>query len=386
MPTETPPVQPSAKDELLAALEKGFQAKASGKLTVEEPAALPATPAPAPASAPAPAQPPPSSEPDPGATARPNPVAPRPGTAELEAKRTATKQQWEEVNTEREKLRTQVKELEAERGQWDQARKAVEEAAQLKTKIAEYDTILRQVAAERHPDLIGPINAKIEAAVKLARSAVAKDQAENVARVLTQPDSDERDGQLDTILDGLSTTKRARLLKAMTDVEEASAQRGALAEHSQQVLMQREQARARQHEQHLSQFDVEMASWVDPANGIELLVEKPGDIEHNQRRNAILENAKALYSGQVSSPRDLARAAIWSAFGETLNLQNIALIKQVTKLNEEITKLKSASPGLGGSGHTDTSGSGPEEKPADMPMSKWITLQAEKAGYQWGRS
>lgn len=395
MPTEAPstPNIAESKNSLLDALGTGFQMKAAGKLTADDPNPpgfenVPTGDAPpSPAPQPAPAQPP-------AQTATPSPVVkPAPVVTkstvppEVEAKRTATAQQWKEVNAERDQLRSELKTLQEEKAKWGETQRNNEETALLKAKLTEFDTILRQVAAERHPDLIGPINAKIESAVKLAQTAVGKEQADAVSKILRAPDSEERDTALDSILDGLSTTKRARLIKAMTDVEEANGQRSMLAEHSQQALSQREQALKQRHEQNLAQFDAEAADWTDPAHGIELLVEKPGDVGHNERRNAILSNAKALFSGQVSSPRDLARAAIWSAFGETLNRQNLALMQQNKQLMEEITKIKGGGPGLeNANGSANGDASTATEKPANMPLAEWIAKTGVREGVQFGRT
>ena len=384
--TEAAPAAAETKSALIDALGQGFQMKAAGKLLADDPTPegfeAPPSPVPQQASPVAPAQAATTSP-----VVKPAPVVTKPTSeqAAIEAKRTATAQQWKEVNDDRDRIRTELKSLQEEKVKWGETAKNAEDTAALKAKLTEFDTILRQVAAERHPDLIGPINAKIDNAVKLGQAAVGKEQADMVSKLLKSPDSEERDAQLEAILDNLTTTKRARLIKAMTDVEEANGQRSMLAEHSQQALTQREQQIKARHQQNLAQFDQEAADWTNPEHGIELLVEKPGDIGHNERRNAVLSNAKALFSGQVSSPRDLARAAIWSAFGETLNRQNIALIQQVKQLNDEITRIKGSGPGLENAGGASNDGAVPTEKPANMTLSEWITIQGQREGVQFGR-
>lgn len=396
--------EPSSADSLTAALGKGFALKAAGKLTVDDPnpPGLDAssvthgtgtdnegdTPPPERSShtSPAPTQrvaPRPSQTPAPG-QGETLPPAKLAVTAE---RRKLTADDWKQVNEERHRLREQVTALEAKQKEWETRQSQLDELPKVKARADELDKILRQVAAERHPELIGPIQTRMKAAIDLARSVVPKDQADSVASLLLQPDSDMRDSALEEVLEGLKSVKRSKLERAIGEFDSAVSERGQLASRSQEAFTQRQEQLRQQHAANVAQFDAELKDWTDPAHGIEMLVEKAGDAAHNERRQAILDNARALFSGEVTNVRDLARAAVWSSFGEALATQNKALLGEVKRLTDEITALKGGGPGLENTttteaGEADAQG---DTKPDDMSTAEWVVQQAKREGVAFGR-
>lgn len=394
--TEAPPASDS-RSTLLSALDQGFALKSAGKLTVDDPmpesmADTPPSEEPAPAvssTPPSRVAPPPSQatlQQQPASQQTRPPKPPPPATPE--AKRTATAQQWKEVNEDRAALRAKVAEFEAEKTKWQQERTALDELPKIKTRADELDKILRQVAAERHPDLIGPIQQRQQTALALAKSVVPSEQADLVAGLLLQPDSEARTDALSEIVDSLKSVKRGRLEKAINEFDSAVADRNQLAAKSQEVYAQRQQQIAQQHAANVAQFDTELADWTNPANGLEMLIDKPADPAHTERRNRILSNARALFNGEVTDVREIARAALWSAWGQDLARQNLAQAAELKRLNDEVTRLKSGGPGLEGSTTADTSATDADStsKPATMSTAEWIAQVAKREGVSFGNA
>lgn len=394
MATETPaapaaPAAPPASDyktELASALEKGFALKAAGKMYADDPD--PQGIAPAQPSQPAPQPKPPEPEPEepasptPDATAK-SVVPPKPTKPEtLEQKRKLTAQQWEEVNKDRAQLRDKLSKLEAERSQWEQAKSAVDEAKRLKTERDEYDRILREVAAERHPDLIGPINKKVNDAVELAKMAVPAEQREAVAALLRQPESDQRDDAIENVLEGLSTMKRNRLIRAIQDVDVANRERSQLAQHSQQMIEQRQKEAQMAMAKAAQEFDAELNDWTNPENGVSILTEKSGDLDHNTRRASIVEQAKAIFNGKLT-PREVSRAAIWASLAPALMEQAKGQASEIDKLRARITELEGGGPKPPPTAADEAAPT--DEKPQGMSLAEWVVKRARDEGIPIGR-
>lgn len=384
--TAPPPAQtPDARTDLMSRLGEGFALKAAGKLTTEDPTPEGFEDTTRNGAAPEGEPPPPETTAPP---APPPKVAPRPtrtGPPQTpEEKRNAIASQWKEVNADRDKLRARVQELEGQLTGLGQLKTNAEAAKSWEAKAQEYDKILREVAAERHPELIGPIQQRQQQAVTTAKAAVPKDQAETIANLLQQPDSQQRDEAIEGIMENLSSVKRARLARAIAEYEDAQSQRANLSQRSQEAFQARQKQIQDQHQKGLQIFDQEVAEWTNPEHGLEMLVEKAGDTAHNQRRAAILNNARALFSGEVSNVQDIARAALWSAFGESLSRQNLAQAKEIQRLTAEITALKGGGPGLENAGVTESNTEAPETKPANMSTAEWIIKQAQREGVAFG--
>lgn len=322
--------------------------------------------------------------PSPTAPAQPKPSASKSPVAELPT-RGPKAAQWKEVNEDRERLRSRVAELETSLKGYQDKEVDFGQVEPLKKKVAEYDKILREVAAERHPDLIGPIQAKMNQAVDLVKRAIS-DQAQQaeVMQLLQQPPSEQRDTALEKILEDLPQLRRGRLEKAMLTMEEALGERATLASRSAEAIAQRQQAEQQRRQSVLQEFDAELKDWTGDEKGLDLLRSIVGNAEHNARAKTIAETARSLYSGNVQKPRDVARAALWASVAPYLVEHNTALMGEVEKLNSEINKLKGVSPGLGGSSATAPAGDAADN--GELPTGESLSERLVKGYLRLGGS
>lgn len=296
--------------------------------------------------------------------------------------------QWKEVNDERARLRQQVTKLEADLKTYHDRDTDFAQLEPLKAKVAEYDKILREVAAERHPELIGPIQAKVQAATELAKKAVTDPELQQqVLTLLRQPQSDERDEALQKVMDDLPQIRRGRLEKAILDIDAAQDERASLSSRSAEAINQRQEADRQRRSAVLKEFDVELADWIGDEKGLDILRTVTGNNEHNTRAKEIVEKARQLYGGNVQKPRDVARAALWASVAPYVVEQNNALLSELEKVKGEIGKLRAMTPGFEGQGSAATTGdeTGESDLPKGETLSERLVRGYIRAGGQIGR-
>lgn len=370
-----PPAPPASLDEpisheafmegLTAVLSKSQQAHADK--TPPPPPASPTATAP-PTAAPGAPPTPPAGEPaePPPASATPTPKAPVP---ELPS-RSPKAADWKAVNEERARLRERVSQLEK--------RVEPEEVERIRGERDSYQKLLREIAAERDPELIGPIMQKEQLAIDLAKAALPADLQEEGLALLRAPD----EKRLDEILENLSTIKRERFTKAILAYEEAQNERKSLGQRSQEVITRRQQEQQQRAQQISKEFEVELSDWTSEEKGVAMLRPKEGDAEHNERAKNIMESARVLFSGHKLTPREFARAAIRATIAPFLEQQNAALLAERDQLQAEITKMKGGAPGLPSSGAGSTTSGTPQEWNPDSgeTMVQWLMRNAKSQG------
>lgn len=290
--------------------------------------------------------------------------------------------QWKEVKEERDKMRGRVTELEAKLKEVESRSSQYSDYEETKKKLEQYQATLREVAAERDPELTAPIIKKMQEAAQLAKTALPAEFQDEALGLMQQPPSEARDNALEKILETLPTIRRTRVERAITEMEDAQRQRGQLAEQSQQAIQRRQQAEEQRRMKIQEDFKEELAEW-SSEKGPEMFREIPGNKEHNARAREIQENARLLFSGAKITTREFARASMWTALAPHLAEQNSSLMQQISELNEQINKLKGTSPGLGDSGSATTE-STPDTKPDGMPLSEWLVKNAMREGITFG--
>lgn len=293
--------------------------------------------------------------------------------------------QWKEVKEEREKLRGRVTELETKLKEVESLSSRYADYEETKKKLEQYQATLREVAAERDPELVAPIISRINAAAAIVKQSIPADLQDEALALMKQPPTDARDEALSKILETLPILRQDRVRTAIREMESAMEERGQLAAKSQQAIERRQQAEQQRRQQMQQEFEQEMAEWTSESKGLEMLRTIPGNNEHNERARNIQESAKMLFGGSKLSTREFARAALWATTAPYLAEQNQSLVQQLAERDEIIAKLKATNPDIaGGTAGGDNGEAAPATKPEGMPLSQWLVQNAQREGVVFG--
>lgn len=277
---------------------------------------------------------------DPTATAKPEPVAKPTATEPVpELPRRGPKaEQWRVVNEDRARLRGEKVKLEARIKELEtQTHPDFEKVAKERD---DYKNLLREIAVERDPEIVGPILEREKKAVEMVKRAIPEDQQAEVLDLLQKPPSDARDEALSKVMEGLSLIKQNRLDTARREFEDLQEQRRGLSARSQEAIQKRQEQDQQRRATYVREFQAETADWLSEEKGLDLLRPKAGDEAHNARAKDIMESAQALFSGKNLTPRQFARAAYQAVTQPFLAEQTYALQQKVEELEGVITKLK----------------------------------------------
>lgn len=323
----------------------------------QAPAAAPAVPA-KPASGKVPVAPaaPVAPAPAPAAPAAPDdadlPREFRPGSVRAE--------QWNKMHATRDALRAERDQLKAK---YEEATQKLSTAVpsedltkQLQALKAERDTYLEKleaVAFERSPRFEAAFKPRIDAAVSLAKSSVGPEHATKVEQLLSLPDSEFRNVQLNSLAEGLSPLALGKLANAIAEVDKVNNERASIAAKGSEIWRQwQQEAQASQtQQQHLSSQEAQQvfASEFDGWKDFEMFKEKPGDAAHNQAVAQRLATAKSIFSGGLDLS-ELSRASFWAALGPDLVGALTAERSEKAALQAELAALRNAGPGNAGDG------------------------------------
>lgn len=265
---------------------------------------------------------------------------------------------WDKLHNSREKFRSQRNEL---RGQLEALQAKLQSAVPndqlqqqltaLKQERDAYLQKLEQVAFERSPRFESMFKPRIDAAVSLAKSALGPEHASKIEQLLSMPDTEFRNVQLNQLAEGLSPLALGKLANAIGEVDRANSEKQALAAKGhetwrqwQQEEQQRQQAGfAASAEQMNAAFTSEFEAW----KGFEMFKEKPGDAAHNAAVQQRVATARGILSGALD-PQDLSRAAIWASLGPDLVGALTAERQRAAALEQELASLRVAQPGVAG--------------------------------------
>lgn len=209
---------------------------------------------------------------------------------------------------------------------------------------------LEAVAFERSPRFEAMFKPRVEAAISLAKNALGPEHATKIEQLLSMPDSEFRNVQLNALAEGLPPLALGKLANAIGEVDRANSERAALAAKGseqwrawQQEEQQRQQGQFEASSQQIEQaFNSEFAGWKD----FEMFREKPGDTAHNTAVQQRIATAKGILSGGLD-PQELSRAALWATLGPDLIGALTAERQRAGALEQELASLRAAQPGPG---------------------------------------
>lgn len=299
--------------------------------------------------------------------------------AKPETPATPNAKSWKDMNAERlalkeetTRLSSQLKELQDKSSGFEKLQKDYEQL----------DQVVKQGFQERDPRIIGPLKQRIDGAIALAKTVIPAEQAERVAQLLQQPESDWRTNELESIVTNLSPLRQGKFLEAVNEIDRASRERSALAGRSEEWLQARA-AEVRQHQQAerdrlLKTFDHVQKSW---ASELPMYQKREGDDAHNSSVDDLTAMARNIYSGRLQSPEDLAKASMWAAAAPKFLEGMRTLQERLSAVEKENEELRSGGPGLaGGNGSGGGETTDPDVKPDSMSYGDWIAHLARKSG------
>lgn len=391
--TTTLPTDPPARG--MASIEKGLSQMFDFKAGLGEPVpdiAEPAQPSATPADTDVePAQPAakPAIPPARSTPTKDKPVAEVPKASKAapvpETPATNKQSQWKELREARDRFQARSTELETEVSKLKQDMGKYSEYDKIVKERDDYRKLVREIAAERDPELVGPIMQKVNSALELAKSALPADLQEQGLQLLQQPPSEARDTAMEEIMEKLTSLRRGRFEQAVLNMEAAQRDRNGLYQQSQQAIERRQQAEQQRRAQIDGEFATELQDWQAEDAGIGLLRQIPGNAEHNNRAKEIAETAKMLFNGSKLTPREFARSAVWATVAPYLAQDNANLIQKVSELTAEIDRIRGSNPPLGdAAGDTAASDAAMDKKPEGMTAAEFLIKKAQREGVVFG--
>lgn len=311
---------------------------------------------------------------------------------EYPGKGRTTKDHWDRMAALRVAAETKAKELETRLTEISKKTAQTGELQpEVKTRIEELqranDELLQRleaVAVERSPRFEAAFRPRVDAAVALAKAAVGPDKADRVAQLLSMPDTEFRNQQLEEIAGELSGIRLGKFTNAIGEIDRVNEERTLAAGNSRNLFKQwtaEEQQRVEQSREQRKQsltktLDSEIQEW---QKSVDVLRPKENDTTgHNEAVTQRLETAKSIFLGGLPM-QDLARASLWAAIGPDLANQAASQQKRIAELETEIAGLRGAQPGTAsdaGSAATETS----DEPDENLSYSDAIAHSVVKAG------
>lgn len=315
--------------------------------------------------------------PKPAETTKPGPVAGKDYPASAKA--------WDEWKTKaREDLR---KELETEFTSKPPA-EVLTLKQQLDAIAKERDEArghLRQVAIERDPAFEKEYKLAVNAAIGMAKTVVGIANADAVEKVLNMQPGEYRDAAVDKLMENLPAYKQSQIGMALGRMDEIRATKAAKIadtqanwqkyQQEQQLVQERQQAEA------TTLFEQQLQDWSGD-KGLAVLQKRDGDTEWNDKVDKTAELAREIFSGNLNSPKDVAKAAIWAASAPALlDELKIALgrIKELEGGQTQDAQLQPGARGDGG-GALQTKGQVEDEQYSKMNYGQALAAKIREAG------
>jgi regulator of replication initiation timing len=229
----------------------------------------------------------------------------------------------------------------------------------LKTERQKLAERLEAVALEKSDKFQKHFNGEADSIKALIKSAMG-DKAEKAIKLLDLPDSDWRTEQLEALSEDLTPLRRARLERAVADMDKLQIERNKVIENSSENWKKLQEAQAmettREKEKLNSVFDREIKSMGEPEKGVAPFIQKDGDAAWNKGVKERIEKARQIFSGDIS-PEEKARYAAFSSALPEFEKTFASTLEENAKLKAELGKLRVSEPGLESSETTsDTDG------------------------------
>jgi len=283
------------------------------------------------------------------------------GTREREIHRA---EDWKAVKAERDKWRAEAEALRARPA----AAESPEELVKLKAERDQYRDLVRQAAIERDPDFNREFTTRRKVAIDQAKMA-AGGKSDEIGKLLEQPASQWRDGQLDTLLADMPAASQRRLNAALAVLDQIDIDRTSRIEQARVTWDSRQAANLEQQNKQVAErqqdmnrtFESILSEYQRPGDGgIFFYQAKEGDEAHNRGIAESVQIAKDLLAGKLDK-EDMVRGALIVGASERLFRQMETMEADNQALRKQIKKLRGVDPGAGG--RTSLAESGRGSKP-----------------------
>lgn len=318
------------------------------------------TPAPAPKPAPDPA---------------PRPVEPPKPVDELpEDKWPRTAQEWKkfkEIKARDIKERDEkIKAIEAER---DEIKKKISETPvspeleSLKKERDELSERLRILDVERHPKFTAYFQNRTQTQVDLAKRIVGPEYAEKAAKLLSLPDGQYKDSQIEEMLLNLSPLQQSRFGSVLNSLADIEAERQSEIKRSRENYdkMTAEQTAAREQQMKgIEKAFNDAALKVQDTNPV--FKKREGDHAWNTEVEKRLEMARNLFFGKGVKPEQVIQASLDAAALPSILSGYEAMYNENERLKAQVAELSKASPTI--QSHSQPSDGSPQPVPVKVGM------------------
>lgn len=302
-------------------------------------------------------------------------------------------EQWKELRTLHKEARARAQAAEARIAELESSRSttAAEPPPELTARLQSLQQAneqltqqLEAVAIERSPRFAAQFQPRIEGAINLAKSAVGPELAEKVASLMSMPDNEFRNTQLEQIAEGLSGLRAGKFTTAIAEIDKINAEKLALSSRSSEIYKQWQLENQTRSEKERNQFQTELSSTFDQTvkawSDFELFQPKEGDAAHNAAVQARIEQARSIFTGGKGMTRaDLANASIWAAIAPDLVKDSHAKAQRIAELEAQLGALRGAEPG-----NASDAGSDLEDTPDDAGSTGYgdgIARLVQQAGH-----
>jgi len=296
----------------------------------------------------------PTAKPD-ADTAPTPPDAPAKPDADDETKWPRTAQQWKEFKKARaEEVQKRDEEIKALKAERDEIKKKITEAPAaspeleaLKKDRDELSERLRILDVERHPKFAAYFQNKTQAQIDLAKRIVGTEYADTAAKLLTLPEGQFKDQQIEEMLVNLTPLQQSRfgsVLNALADIE--SERQGEIKRSRDNFeKMTAEQTAAREGQvKALEKAFNEAAVKAQESNPV--FKKRDGDHAWNTEVEKRLETARNLFFGKGMTPERVIQAALDASALPAILTGYEAMYNENERLKSQIAELSKASPAI----------------------------------------
>lgn len=244
-----------------------------------------------------------------------------------------------------------------------------------------------------HPRFKAFYDQKITAQVDMAKRIVGSEHAERAATLLSLPDSEYRNTQLEELMGNLSTVQQNRLGGVVNALEQIQADRSSQIElakadfdKSQSEARQRAEADTNQRKNAAETlFTNALKTFTEGEKALEVFQNKEAteaNKEWNDGVKARIDFARGLLFGE-QKPETLIHAAFSAAAMPGLVKSNQAANARITELEAQVKALTAAQPRTGGNnGGGEPAGNG-ERKPADPTKKRGMVRNSAADTADW---
>lgn len=238
------------------------------------------------------------------------------------------------------------------------------ELAKLRKDLEERDAIIEKAALQEHPKFKAAYDGQIAIEIEKAKKAVPSEKADEIAQLLSLPESTKRNDRITEIAEELGEIQKTKLLASLERVDRLASDKAEQLSKWKENKIHVEADVIRQREAHASNTqEMYKVAWTkgmteisSPDKGLEVFRKVDGEDEWNAGVDARIVQVQKLLLNQNRPPEELVTIAAKAVASDDYRRMFLAQRAVVRKLAEELENLKAASPNPGDDGGDGGSG------------------------------